>query len=375
MPALCEQHVARRFDPVSRPVPRRTIRAMTTHDTASDVDLAAFIAGLPKCELHVHLEGTLSPSLKLALANRNGISIAETTVAEVEATYQFDSLTSFLAVYYPAMHVLVTVDDFRDLAYAYLTKAASQGVRHVEMFFDPQAHTGRGVSFHTVISGYRRAIVEARAQLGISAELIMCFLRDLSAEFAMATLMESLHYRDWIIGVGLDSDERGNPPSKFAAVFARARAEGYLLTMHCDIDQIGSIEHIRQVIEEIGVDRIDHGTNIVENPALVEVVKQRGIGLTCCPVSNSFVTSDMKADEIVQLLRHGVKVTINSDDPAYFGGYVTENYSSLATFARLSASEVLLLARNSFNASWLPARARDNYLTELDDYAAQHGVR
>jgi len=348
---------------------------MTTHDTASDVDLAAFIAGLPKCELHVHLEGTLSPSLKLALANRNGISIAETTVAEVEATYQFDSLTSFLAVYYPAMHVLVTVDDFRDLAYAYLTKAASQGVRHVEMFFDPQAHTGRGVSFHTVISGYRRAIVEARAQLGISAELIMCFLRDLSAEFAMATLMESLHYRDWIIGVGLDSDERGNPPSKFAAVFARARAEGYLLTMHCDIDQIGSIEHIRQVIEEIGVDRIDHGTNIVENPALVEVVKQRGIGLTCCPVSNSFVTSDMKADEIVQLLRHGVKVTINSDDPAYFGGYVTENYSSLATFARLSASEVLLLARNSFNASWLPARARDIYLTELDDYAAQHGVR
>jgi len=375
MPALCEQHVARRFDPASRPVPRRTIRAMTTHDTASDVDLAAFIAGLPKCELHVHLEGTLSPSLKLALANRNGISIAETTVAEVEATYQFDSLTSFLAVYYPAMNVLVTVDDFRDLAYAYLTKAASQGVRHVEMFFDPQAHTGRGVSFHTVISGYRRAIVEARAQLGISAELIMCFLRDLSAEFAMATLMESLHYRDWIIGVGLDSDERGNPPSKFAAVFARARAEGYLLTMHCDIDQIGSIEHIRQVIEEIGVDRIDHGTNIVENPALVEVVKQRGIGLTCCPVSNSFVTSDMKADEIVQLLRHGVKVTINSDDPAYFGGYVTENYSSLATFARLSASEVLLLARNSFNASWLPARARDNYLTELDDYAAQHGVR
>ena len=145
--------------------------------------------------------------------------------------------------------------------------------------------------------------------------------------------------------------------------------------MHCDIDQIGSIEHIRQVIEEIGVDRIDHGTNIVENPALVEVVKQRGIGLTCCPVSNSFVTSDMKADEIVQLLRHGVKVTINSDDPAYFGGYVTENYSSLATFAGLSASEILLLARNSFNASWLPARARDIYLAELDDYAAQHGVR
>jgi adenosine deaminase len=347
-----------------------------TNDTATEVttDLTAFIEGLPKCELHVHLEGTLSPGLKLELANRNGIELAEKTVADIEATYRFDSLSSFLAVYYPAMNVLVGDEDFFDLAYAYLTKAASQGVRHVEMFFDPQAHTGRGVPFDTVVRGYRRAIVAARARLGMSAELIMCFLRDLSAEFAMATLMESLPYKDWIIGVGLDSDERGNPPSKFAAVFARARAEGYMLTMHCDIDQVGSIEHIRQAIEEIGVDRIDHGTNVVESPDLVQEAKRRGLGFTCCPVSNSFVTSDMKAVEMVQLLRAGVKVTVNSDDPAYFGGYITENYAALAGAAGLEATDVLRLARNAFNAAWLSARARDGFLAELDAHALAHGV-
>ena len=347
-----------------------------TSDIATQLapDLQLFIAGLPKCELHVHLEGTLGPELKLALAQRNGVPIAEHTVAEVEATYRFDSLTSFLAIYYPAMNVLQTESDFYDLAYTYLTKAASQGVRHAEMFFDPQAHTGRGVTFDTVIRGYRRAVVTAKARLGISSELILCFLRDLSAEFAMATLMESLAYKDWIIGVGLDSDERDNPPSKFAAVFARARAEGYLLTMHCDIDQVGSIEHIRQAIHDIGVDRIDHGTNIVEDPTLVAEVKRRGIGLTCCPVSNSFVTNDMKAREIVELLRHGVKVTVNSDDPAYFGGYMTENYTALASYAGLSAVEVLRLARNSFEAAWLSPRALDALLAELDAHAASFGV-
>ena len=343
-------------------------------DSTLSPELAAFIAGLPKCELHVHLEGTLGPELKLALAARNGIELAETTVAEVEATYQFDSLASFLAVYYPAMQVLVTAEDFHDLAFTYLTKAASQGVRHVEMFFDPQAHTDRGIPFETVITGYHRAAVAAREQLGLSAELILCFLRDLSAESAMATLEAALPYQDWIIGVGLDSDERDNPPAKFAEVFATARAAGFRLTMHCDIDQANSIEHIRQAVHEIGVDRIDHGTNIVESPPLVETVKQRGLGLTCCPISNSFVTSDMKAAEIVQLLRHGVKVTINSDDPAYFGGYVAENYAALAAYAGLSASEVLRLARNSFEASWLRPEALAAHLTELETYAASHGV-
>lgn len=343
-------------------------------DATPTIDLAAFIAGLPKCELHLHLEGTLAPDLKLALAERNGIELDQKTVADVEATYQFDSLASFLAVYYPAMGVLQTAEDFSDLAYAYLTKAASQGVRYVEMFFDPQAHTGRGVPFEHVVKGYRQGIQRAHAEHGISAELIMCFLRDLSAEFAMATLMESLPYKDWIIGVGLDSDERDNPPSKFAAVFARARAEGYQLTMHCDIDQVGSIDNIRSAIHDIGVDRIDHGTNIVEDPSLVADAKSKGLGFTCCPVSNSFVTSDMKATEMVELLNEGVKVTVNSDDPAYFGGYMTENYAALADKAGLTPADLVKLARNAFEVAWLTARARDTYLAELDAYAASYGI-
>ncbi|MFZ4840909.1 adenosine deaminase [Mycetocola saprophilus] len=333
-------------------------------------DLVAFAHGLPKAELHLHLEGTLEPELKFALAARNGIELAEKTVEEVRATYNFHDLTSFLQVYYPAMGVLQTAEDFRDLAYAYLKKAASQGTRHAEMFFDPQAHTSRGVPFSHVIGGYRQAIIEARADFGIQGELILCILRDFSAEFAMATLMEALPYKDWILGLGLDSDERGNPPAKFAAVFARAKAEGFLLTMHCDIDQEGSIENIRQVIEDIQVDRIDHGTNIVENDALVEAAKARGLGFTTCPISNSFVTDQMKSDEIVALLRRGLKVMINSDDPAYFGGYVADNYVALAEKADLGIEELAQLARNSFEASWLTPFRRDAYLAEVDAYVA-----
>ncbi|WP_201298000.1 adenosine deaminase [Nocardia sp. CY41] len=283
-------------------------------------DLAAFVRGLPKAELHLHLEGTLEPELKFRLARRNGIELPEKSVDEVRQTYRFHDLTSFLQVYYPAMRVLQRPEDFHDLAYDYLRRAHGQGVRHVELFFDPQAHTGRGVPFTTVISGYRSAIARARRELGISAELILCFLRDHSAEYAMATLLEALPYKSWILGVGLDSDERGNPPSKFAAVFERARAEGFLLTMHCDIDQPDSIEHIRQALEDIAVDRLDHGTNIVADDRLVELAKSKGIALTCCPVSNSFVTAEMKSEEIVGLLDRGLTVTVNSDDPAYFGG-------------------------------------------------------
>jgi adenosine deaminase len=333
-----------------------------------------FITGLPKAELHLHLEGTLEPDLKLRLAQRNGIDIGQSTVEEVRATYAFDSLTSFLAVYYPAMEVLQTADDFFELADAYLARAAADGVKHVEMFFDPQAHTSRGVPFETVVTGYHRAAAGASEKHGVDAHLILCFLRDMSAESAAETLEASVPFRDRILGVGLDSDERGNPPEKFADVFARARELGYRLTMHCDIDQPGSIDNIRTVLDEIGVDRVDHGTNVVEDPALVAVVRERGLGLTCCPVSNSFVTDDMKAAEIAGLLRDGVRVTVNSDDPAYFGGYVADNYVALAESAGLTTAEVVTLARNSFEASWLGDSQRAAYLAQVDGYVAAYAA-
>ncbi len=332
--------------------------------------LQGFIAGLPKCELHLHIEGTLEPELKFALAERNGIQLEHSTVEEVRASYNFDSLTTFLIGYYDSMRVLRTAEDFHDLAIAYLIKAASQNVRHVEMFFDPQAHTGRGIPFGTVVEGLRRAVLAANRTHGVHAELIMCFVRDMSAEFAMATLVQALPYKDWILGVGLDSDERGHPPEKFAAVFTRARAEGFQLTTHCDVDQPGSIDNIRTVLETIGVDRIDHGTNILEDPALVARVLDEGIGLTCCPVSNVWVTQDMKANEIVALLRAGVRVCINSDDPAYFAAYIGENFLALAEKAELSLDELAQLSRNAFEIAWLPSATRDRYLTEIDQYVA-----
>ncbi len=336
--------------------------------------LTAFAYGLPKAELHLHLEGTLEPELKFELAARNGIELAEKTVEEVKATYDFTDLTSFLAVYYPAMQVLQTADDFHDLAWAYLQRAQAQGVVHAEMFFDPQAHTSRGVLFENVITGYHRAAVRAGEELGISAELILCFLRDFSAEDAAATLEAALPYKDWIIGVGLDSDERDNPPTKFSEVFARARAEGFRLTMHCDIDQVGSIDNIRTVLTDIRVERIDHGTNIVEDPELVAIAKERGLGFTCCPVSNSFVTEQMKADEIVSLLRAGLRVMINSDDPAYFGAYVGDNYVALAEQAGLSNTDLVQLAVNSFEASWLTSEQKAAFVDRVGEYATAHGV-
>ncbi|WP_280249823.1 adenosine deaminase [Nocardia abscessus] len=336
-------------------------------------DLAAFVRGLPKAELHLHLEGTLEPELKFRLARRNGIELPEKSVEEVKQTYRFHDLTSFLQVYYPAMRVLQRPEDFHDLAFDYLRRAHGQGVRHAELFFDPQAHTGRGVPFPTVISGYRSAIARARRELGISAELILCFLRDHSAEYAMATLLEALPYKSWIVGVGLDSDERGNPPGKFAAVFERARAEGFLLTMHCDIDQPDSVEHIRQALEDIAVDRLDHGTNIVADDRLVELAKSGGIALTCCPVSNSFVTAQMKSAEIVGLLDRGLTVTVNSDDPAYFGAYVADNYLALAEQAGLGIDRLAELARNSFRASWITPARQDAFVREVDDYVAAYG--
>jgi adenosine deaminase len=286
----------------------------------------------------------------------------------MKAANPFHDLTSFLVGYYSNMAVLRHEQDFYDMAYAYLSKAASQNVRYVEIFFDPQAHTSRGVTFDTIIRGLRRALLDARRTLGISAGLIMCFLRDFSAEYAMATLMESLPYKDVIIGVGLDSDERDNPPVKFKAVFERARAEGYLLTMHCDVDQPNTLAHIRQVLDVINVDRIDHGVNILEDPDLVKEIVQRGLGLTVCPISNSFVVGSAWDGATKRLLDAGVKVSVNSDDPAYFDGYVTECLLRVHQETPLTEDDVRQLEKNAFEISWLMPTAKDRYLAEVEAF-------
>ena len=337
-------------------------------------EMRGFIEGMPKAELHVHVEGTLEPELKFELAKRNGIELAYASVEAMRAAYDFDDLPSFLKVYYEGMSVLLTERDFRDLTSASLAKAHSQNVIYAEMFFDPQAHTTRGIAFETVIRGVRRAQDDAQERFGIRTQLIMCFLRDMSAESAMATLAESLPYKDWIVGVGLDSDEKGNPPVKFREVFARARVEGYRLTMHCDVDQENSVRHIWQTLDDIGVDRIDHGLNALEDEVLCEEIARRGLALTVCPISNRHVTDSLKAVELRSMLERGMRATVNSDDPAYFPGYMNENLVAAWEAAELSREQIVQLAVNAFEASWLPPEERSALRSRLDRYVASHAA-
>ena len=330
--------------------------------------LTAFIEGMPKCELHVHIEGTLEPEMKFQLAKRNNIKLPYKNAKALKVAYDFDDLPSFLRVYYEGMSVLLTEQDFFDVTYAYLKKARSQNVRYTEMFFDPQAHTARGVGFDTVIRGIRRAQMEAETALGVRSQLIMCFLRDWSAEFGMTTLLQSLPYKGWIVGVGLDSDEKNNPPVKFANVFKRAKEEGYLLTMHCDVDQRNSVSHIWQAIRDIGVNRVDHGVNALEDEQLCEEIKRRSLALTVCPISNAYVTDGSKSEAIKAMLDKGMRVAVNSDDPAYFPGYMTENLMRVQKEVNLSKSELAQLAENAFESAWLPRVTRDLYVAELKAY-------
>ena len=330
-----------------------------------------FVYGLPKAELHMHLEGSLEPELKLRLAKKNGIDIGQTTIEEVKESYQFNDLTSFLAVYYPGMSVLITEQDFYDLAMAYLKKVKEHSVRYVELFFDPQAHTSRGVAFETMFEGYYRALQDAK-EFGVEGQLIMCFLRDFSEESAFEHYEMAKPYFDRILGIGLDSDERNNPPLKFERVFAQAKKDGFHITMHCDIDQEGSINNIKDALHTIGVERIDHGTNIVEDEALVQEALDNNIGFTCCPVSNGFVTDDMKGEEIKYLLRKGVKVTVNSDDPAYFQSYISDDILALAQQADLTKEDVIQLAKNSFEIAWISQDKKDEYLKEIDAYVKEN---
>ncbi|MCZ8528918.1 adenosine deaminase [Alteromonas sp. PRIM-21] len=327
-----------------------------------------FIEKMPKAELHVHIEGTLEPELSFALAQKNKVALKAKTPEEMINAYDFYDLPSFLDIYYAGMSVLIEEDDFYQLTMAYLKRAAAQNIVYVELFFDPQAHTVRGVHFDTVINGIHAAQKDALSELGIESQLILCFLRDMSAESAMKHLNMAEPHLDKLIGVGLDSDEKNNPPLKFAEVFSKARAWGLKLTMHCDVNQDNTLEHIRQVIEDIKVDRIDHGVNILESDALCELAKSKKLGLTVCPVSNKFVVQSLTSSELKQMLQKGLLPSINSDDPSYFRAYLNENLVALQEEGQFSKEDLVTLVENSFKTSWLPENRKLEYLDTLTRY-------
>jgi adenosine deaminase len=332
--------------------------------------LKDFIRGLPKAELHLHIEGSLEPELMFELAARNGIALPFKTVEEVRAAYAFSNLQDFLDIYYQGAGVLMTEQDFHDLAMAYFRRVAVDGCRHVELFFDPQTHTDRGLPFSVAIDGLLSGMAEAEIALGVSSKLILCFLRHLSAEDAARTLAEALAFRDWIAGVGLDSSEAGNPPSKFEAVFASAREAGFLAVAHAGEE--GPAAYIREALDVLHARRIDHGVRCVEDPELVADLAARRIPLTVCPLSNVRlgVFPELSRHNLKDLLRRGLCVTINSDDPAYFGGYVAENYRAAREALVLSREDVIQLAKNSFEASFLPPEEKERWINAVDAFAA-----
>jgi adenosine deaminase len=334
--------------------------------------LETFIERLPKAELHIHIEGCLEPEQMFEMARRNRLELPFKSVDEVRRAYEFADLKSFLQLYYQGVRALVNERDFYDLSWAYLSKAHSQNVRHTEMFFDPQAHTGRGTGFETVISGIHRAMLDAKPRLGISSKLAMCFLRDLSEEAAMATLDLALPFKDWMVAVGLDSSEVGNPPGKFSRVFDRAREEGFLTVAHAGEE--GPPEYIRQALDKLKVSRIDHGVRCIEDPKLTARLAADRIPLTVCPLSNVKlrVFESLEQHNLKLLLNHGLCVTINSDDPAYFGGYLTENFLAVQEALRLERNDIYRLARNSFQAAFLSSDEKRAFLDELDNYVSQN---
>ena len=332
-------------------------------------DIAAFVAALPKAELHLHIEGTLEPELMFAIAARNHVSLPYASVEEVRAAYRFSNLQDFLDIYYAGANALLEAQDFYDLTWAYLERAFTQNVRHAEIFFDPQTHTGRGVAFAAVIDGISRALADAQARLGISSRLILCFLRHLDEAAALETLDAAMPYRERIAGVGLDSSERGNPPGKFREVFRRARDAGFVAVAHAGEE--GPPEYVREALDALEVARIDHGNNALEDAGLVAELARRRIPLTVCPLSNVklCVVDDISTHPLKRMLDLGLFVTVNSDDPAYFGGYVNENYVAVAEALGLSRTELVQLARNSFEASWLDADAKSALIAEVDAFA------
>lgn len=333
-------------------------------------DLAQFIAGLPKAELHLHIEGSLEPELMFALAQRNGVAIPYASVEEVRAAYDFSNLQDFLDIYYAGADVLRTRADFHDLAMAYFTRAAADGVVHAEIMFDPQTHTDRGIPFAEVIEGLLSAMAAAEAEFGLTSQLILSFLRHLPEEAAFATLEMAEPWLERITAVGLDSSEVGHPPAKFARVFAAAREKGLKITAHAGEE--GPPAYVYEALDLLGVDRIDHGNRALEDETLVARLAAEGMTLTVCPLSNLklCVVKDLADHPLDRMLAEGLKATVNSDDPAYFGGYVADNYRAVAEARGLSRDDLVTLARNSFTGSFLPPEAVARHVERLEAYAA-----
>ncbi|MGE0871434.1 MAG: adenosine deaminase [Kofleriaceae bacterium] len=323
-----------------------------------DVDRERLIRRLPKVELHLHIEGTLEPEMMFSLAGKHGVKLPYGSVDAVRAAYSFHDLQSFLDLYYAGCNVLRDRRDFYALAMAYFTRAHADNVVHAELFFDPQTHTQRGIPMEVVFAGLRDAMEDAHRRYGISSELILCFLRHLSEDDAMATLDAALPFRSEFVGVGLDSGERGNPPSKFERVFAKARSLGLRPVAHAGEE--GPAAYIREALDLLKVERIDHGVRCDEDAALVDRLIRENIPLTVCPLSNLklCVVKDLAQHNFARLLRKGVAVTINSDDPAYFGGYIADNYRATAAALDLSPEEIVRCAENAVRASFLPATAK-----------------
>jgi len=332
------------------------------------LDIKKLINEVPKAELHLHIEGSLEPELMFSLANRNGLSLPYSSVDEIREAYNFTQLQDFLDIYYAGMSVLVTEQDFYDLTMAYLTKCKEDNVRHVEIFFDPQGHTERGVSFETVIMGINRALKEGLQHFGISYKTIMCFLRHLSEADAFSTLTEAKEYLTLIDGVGLDSSELGNPPAKFKKVFAEAKSLGLKLVAHAGEE--GPPEYVEEALSILKIDRLDHGNRALESDELIEKLRSAQIALTVCPLSNLklCVVDDLSKHPMISMLDHGLLATVNSDDPSYFGGYINDNYHALQKSLNLSAEQIIQLAKNSFTGSFLSDDKKQEYLTEIDDY-------
>lgn len=330
-----------------------------------------FINGIPKAELHVHIEGTFEPELMFEIAQRNNINIKYQSIDELRKAYDFNNLQDFLDIYYAGASVLIHEQDFYDMTWAYMEKLHSQNVLHAEIFFDPQTRTDRGIQFSTVITGIHNALLNAEKKFGMSAKLIMCFLRHLDEEQAFQTLEQSLEYKDLIVAVGLDSSEVGHPPSKFQRVFKKAQAEGFLTVAHAGEE--GPPEYVWEALKLLNVARIDHGNRALEDDTLVQLLAQKQIPLTVCPLSNLKlrVVDKLENHPLKKMMNKNLLVTINSDDPSYFGGQLNDNYLRLAKALSLTTDDIYQLAKNSFTASFLSDAEKQNYIKQVDDYKKQ----